>query len=258
MKRTLTALAFALALPVLLVALWWLASEGTTSVFVPKPVPMVTQLFETWIGERLLPDVLPSLARFAIGTALAILLGIAVGIIVGLNRGLRAFTEPVFEFFRALPPPVLIPVFALVIGIGDDMRVAVIAVGAIWPVLLNTIEGVRAVDAVQTETSHSYGIRGIRRVRYQILPAATPQIMAGVRQTLPIGIILMVISEMRFSSSGLGFSIVQFQRSFAVPQMWAGILVLGLIGFAVSMVFKAVERRILRWYSGQKELDNAS
>lgn len=258
MKRSLVSLAYALGLPVVLVTVWWLATRDATSIFVPRPTALVAELVGTWGGDRLVTDVLPSLGRFAVGTAAAIVLGILIGLVTGLNSGLRAFCEPVFEFFRAIPPPVLIPVFGLVIGVSDGMKVAVIVAGAIWPVLLNTVEGVRAVDAVQSETSRSYGIHGFNRVRYQILPSAAPQILAGVRQALPIGIVLMVISEMFFSSSGLGFSIIQFQRRFAVPEMWSGILVLGLIGIAVSIAFKLVERRILHWYYGLKELDNAS
>ncbi|RPF21528.1 ABC transporter permease [Myceligenerans xiligouense] len=258
MKRSLVSLAYALGLPVVLVTVWWLATRDATSIFVPRPTELVAELVGTWAGERLFTDVLPSLARFAAGTGAAIVLGILVGLVTGLNSGLRAFCEPVFEFFRAIPPPVLIPVFGLVIGVSDSMKVAVIVAGAVWPVLLNTVEGVRAVDAVQTETSRAYGIHGFNRVRYQILPAAAPQILAGVRQALPIGIVLMVISEMFFSSSGLGFSIIQFQRRFAVPEMWSGILVLGLVGIAVSIVFTMVERRVLHWYHGLKELDNAS
>lgn len=258
MRRPLIAAAYVLGLPILLILIWWLASAGATSIFVPKPGPLVAEFFKTWMGPRFLTDVLPSLARFAIGTGVAIVAGVLIGLLVGLNRGLRDFTEPVFEFFRATPPPVLIPVLGLLMGVDDDMKVTVIAFGAIWPVLLNTVEGVRATDSVQTETSRSYGIHGINRVRYQILPSAAPQILAGVRQALPVGIILMVISEMFFSSSGLGFSIIQFQRSFAVLPMWSGILLLGLIGFAVSLLFKLVERRILRWYHGLKDLQNAS
>ena len=100
----------------------------------------------------------------------------------------------------------------LLVGINDGMKIAVIISGAIWPVLLNTIEGVRAIDPVQNETSRSYGISGLARIRYQVLPSATPTIMAGIRQCLSIGLILMVISEMFASSSGLGFAIVQSLR----------------------------------------------
>lgn len=258
MRRVPSTVLYALALPIALVAIWWAATLGSTSPFVPKPLPLVQTFFATWFGDRMLTDVVPSLARFALGAAAAIAVGIVVGVLVGLSRDLRAFAEPVFEFLRAVPPPVLIPILGLLIGIGDDMKVVVIALGAVWPVLLNTIEGVRAADEVQTETSRSYGIRGFSRIRFQVLPSAAPQILAGVRQALPIAIILMVISEMFFSSAGLGFTIIQFQRQFAVPQMWSGILLLGLIGFAVSMLFKLVERSLLRWYHGLKDIENAS
>ncbi len=258
MKKTLIALAYALGLPIILIAVWWIATLTSTNPFVPKPTELVGTFFDVWIGERFVTDVLPSLKNFAIGSIVAVVLGVVIGTIIGLSRDLRAFTEPIFEFFRAVPPPVLIPVFGLLIGVDDSMKVAVIVAGAIWPVLLNTVEGVRAADSVQSETCRSYGISGFARVRFQILPSAAPQILAGVRQALPIGIILMVISEMFYSSAGLGFSIIQFQRRFAIPEMWSGILMLGLIGFAVSMLFTLVERRLLRWYYGLKDLENAS
>ncbi|MEV1131308.1 ABC transporter permease [Agromyces sp. NPDC049794] len=258
MKKTLITLGFALGLPAILVVLWWLATVTSPSFFVPTPGELITTFFETWFGPRLWVDILPSIARFGIGVVIAIVAGILLGMLVGLNRDLRAFTEPVFEFFRALPPPVLIPVLLLLFGPTDLMKIFIIVLAAIWPVLLNTIEGVRAADPVQTETSRSYGISGFNRVRYQVLPSAAPQILAGVRQSLPIALILMVISEMFSSSSGLGFSIIQFQRRFAIPEMWSGILVLGLIGFAVAAVFRFIERRILRWYHGLKELENAA
>ncbi|WP_460801988.1 ABC transporter permease [Microbacterium sp. GXF6406] len=258
MKKPLIALAYALGLPIVVIVIWWAGTLNATSPFVPKPVQLVQTFFATWFGERFVTDVLPSLSNFAVGTLIAIVAGCLIGTVIGLSRDLRAFTEPIFEFFRAVPPPVLIPVFGLLIGVDDRMKVAVIIAGAIWPVLLNTVEGVRAADAVQTDTCRSYGISGIARVRFQILPSAAPYILAGVRQALPIGIILMVISEMFYSSAGLGFSIIQFQRRFAIPEMWSGILLLGLIGFAVSMIFTLVERRLLRWYFGLKDLENAS
>ncbi|WP_136706097.1 ABC transporter permease [Agromyces sp. H66] len=258
MKKAFVTLGFALGLPAILVVLWWIATTVSPSFFVPTPGELIVTFVETWFGPRLWVDILPSIARFGIGVVIAIVAGILLGMLVGLNRDLRAFTEPVFEFFRALPPPVLIPVLLLLFGPTDWMKVFIIVLAAIWPVLLNTIEGVRAADPVQTETSRSYGISGLNRVRYQVLPSAAPQILAGVRQSLPIGLILMVISEMFSSSSGLGFSIIQFQRRFAIPEMWSGILVLGLIGFAVAAVFRYVERRILRWYHGLKELENAA
>jgi ABC-type nitrate/sulfonate/bicarbonate transport system permease component len=245
-------------LPVLLVLLWGVASAGSTSLFVPQPAPLASTFIETWGGERFLTDVLPSIGRLIVGVITAIVLGIVLGLLIGSSRWLRELTEPVLEFFRAVPPPVLVPVLMLLIGVNDQMKVVVIVSGCIWPVLLNTIEGVRATDSVMSETARTYGIHGWARVRNLVLPAASPQIMAGVRQCLSIGLILMVISEMFASSSGLGFTIVQFQRSFAIPQMWSGIVILGLIGVLLSFIFQWTERRMLRWYHGQREVENAA
>jgi ABC-type nitrate/sulfonate/bicarbonate transport system permease component len=237
---------YAIALPVLLVGLWWAASAGSTSIFVPRPAPLAATFVQTWLGDRILSDVLPSL------------LGVSGGLLIGSVRWLRELTEPVLEFFRAIPPPVLVPVLMLLVGITDSMKVAVIVSGCVWPVLLNTIEGVRAIDAVLSDSARTYGITGRARVRYLVLPSAGPQIMAGIRQCLSIGLILMVISEMFASSSGLGFTIVQFQRSFAIPEMWSGIVILGLIGVAMSFIFQWTERRVLRWYHGLREVENAA
>ncbi|GAA1360527.1 ABC transporter permease [Arthrobacter rhombi] len=255
--KTLKSMGYLLALPVLLVALWWVGTSGEPNFFVPTPAQLVDTFGPTWFQGRISSDVLPSVGRLVIGVLLAIILGVVLGLLVGLNRTLRALTEPVFEFFRALPPPVLIPVLMLLIGVNDSMKVAVIVSGAVWPVLLNTIEGVRSIDPVQNETSRSYGISGFARIRYQVIPSAMPTVMAGIRQCLSIGLILMVISEMFASSSGLGFTIVQFQRSFAIPEMWSGIIVLGLIGVVMSFIFQWAERRVLRWYHGLKEVENA-
>ncbi|NUL45447.1 ABC transporter permease [Cellulosimicrobium funkei] len=261
-KRALGAargLFFIAALPVILVLIWYVSTAvGERNFFVPTPALLVETFFETWTGDRITTDVIPSLTRLLIGIAGSILIGIIGGLLIGSVRWLRALTEPTLEFFRAIPPTVLIPVLMLLIGIGDDMKIAVIISGAVWPILLNTIEGVRSMDEVLADTTHTYGIKGFNRVRYLILPSAMPQIMAGIRQSLSIALILMVISEMFAASSGLGFTIVQFQRSFAIPEMWSGIVLLGIIGVIMSFIFQLIERNVLRWYHGLREIENAA
>lgn len=245
---------FALALPIVLVALWWVLTLESTNFFVPRPWPLLRTFVDTWVGDRFATDVVPSMARFAVGVTLAIVLGIVFGTAIGTSTWVRKLTEPVLELFRAIPPPVLVPVLMIVLGVSNTMKVSVIAFGAVWPVLLNTVEGVRAVDSVLSETGRTYRIHGLARLRYLVLPSAGPQIMAGVRQALSVGLILMVISEMFASSSGLGFTIVQFQRSFDVDAMWSGIVLLGLIGVLLSALFHLTERRVLRWYHAQREV----
>ncbi|MGX1564441.1 ABC transporter permease [Streptomyces sp. NPDC055506] len=233
-----------------LVTVWWVASAGSTDVYWP-PLRTILETFpDVWTAERLRADVLPSVLRLAGGYTLAAVVGVLLGTVIGSYRWVRAVCEPVLEFLRAVPPPVLVPVIMLFAGIGDTMKVTVIASGCVWPVLLNTVEGVRAVDPVMAETARCYGITGSARLRHLVLRSASPQIFAGLRQALSIGIILMVISEMFAASNGLGFTIVQFQRGFAIPDMWTGILVLGLLGFLLSVAFGLVERRVLGWYHG--------
>lgn len=249
---------YIVGLPALLLIGWVLWSAQSTSFFVPTWEQMTNAFATTWTWNRITTDVVPSVTNLLLGIVISIVIGIVVGLLVGSFRWLRQLMEPVMEFFRAVPPVVLIPVFMLLIGIGDDMKIAVIVLGAVWPILLNTIEGVRSMDEVLSDTSQTYRVTGVSRVRYLILPSAMPQIMAGIRQSLSIALILMVISEMFAASAGLGFTIVQFQRSFAIPEMWSGIVLLGVIGVLLSFVFQLVERIVLRWYHGLREIENAA
>jgi ABC-type nitrate/sulfonate/bicarbonate transport system permease component len=238
------------ALPLLLLGLWWLLSANSASYYVATPGEVATAFADTWFGPRFADDVLPSILRLFGGYAVAVVLGVGLGVPIGLSPRLRAAAEPILEFFRATPPPVLVPLLILLAGVDDTMKVLVIASGCVWPILLNTVEGVRAVDPLLSDTARNYRIGGVDRLRHLVLRAASPQIVTGLRQALAIGIILMVISEMFASSSGLGFTVVQFQRTFAIPEMWSGIVLLGLIGVVLSLVFRIWERRVLSWYFG--------
>jgi ABC-type nitrate/sulfonate/bicarbonate transport system permease component len=250
MSGVLRRLAATVTLPALLVALWWWTSETSTSFYLPPLRQILTAFTDVWTGDRIATDVLPSLGRLAAGYALAAVVAISAGVVIGQSPLVRGIAEPGLEFFRAIPPPVLIPILMLFAGIGDRMKIIVIAVGALWPILLNTVEGVRAVDPVLIDTARSYRVGGLRRLRHLTLPAASPQIFAGLRQALSIAIILMVISEMFAASEGLGFAIIQFQRTFAIPEMWSGTILLGLLGFCLAVLFRLVERRVLFWYFG--------
>ena len=248
---------YAIGFPLLLLVIWGAWSTAAPATFFPSPVIIAQAFVDTWIGPAFVTDVLPSLGRLALGIILSIVIGITAGTLIGLSRWLRELLEPLLEFFRAIPPPVLIPVAMLLLGITDTMKVVVIVAGAVWPVLLNTIEGVRSTDSVMTETARSFAITRAERLRYLVLPAASPRIMAGVRQTLSVALILMVISEMFASSSGLGYRITYFQRNYLIAEMWSGIVLLGLIGVLLAAVFSIVEKRVLRWYHGIKEVERA-
>jgi ABC-type nitrate/sulfonate/bicarbonate transport system permease component len=251
---------FAVGLPVLIVLAWdALAKKPDEAVgaekFYPDPLTVGRAFVDNWIGPAFAEEVLPSLGRLGIGIIASVTVGIAAGTVIGLLPWLRDLTVPVLEFFRAIPPPVLIPIVMLVLGITDSMKVAVIVSGAVWPILLNTIDGVRSTDSVMTETADAFRITRWQRLWFLVLPAASPRIMAGVRQGLAVALILMVISEMFASSSGLGYRIVYFQRNFLIAESWSGIVLLGLTGVFLAVAFGFIERRILRWYHGMREVE---
>jgi ABC-type nitrate/sulfonate/bicarbonate transport system permease component len=238
-------------LPAVLVATWWYASAGSTHFLFPSLSEILAVFPDTW-GERLIGDVVPSLYRLSVGYGGALVLGVGLGVLVGSSRTLRSLLEPLLEFLRAIPPPVLIPIIGLFAGIGDPRRILIIVAGCIWPILLNTVEGVRAVDEVLTDTCRSYRIRGFDRLRHLVLRSASPQIMTGARQALAIGIILMVISELRAATNGIGHTVEQFQTLFAYRQMWSGVILLGLLGVVLSLLFRFADNRVLGWYHGQR------
>jgi ABC-type nitrate/sulfonate/bicarbonate transport system permease component len=249
----------ALALPIILVAIWWFASADSTSFFWPPLSDIVAAFPDTWTWVKIKGDVLPSLERLAIGYAIALVAGVVLGSAIGLSRNLRAFLEPTLEFFRAIPPPVLVPVIALFAGYtGWTSKIIVIALGCLWPVLLNSVEGVRGLDEVLVDTARSYRMRRRTQLTQLVLRGSSPQVAVGARQALSIGVILMVISELFGANRGLGASIVQFQRSFAIPEMWTGIILLGLIGFFLSVIFRIVEHYSLAWYRGLRQADRGA
>jgi ABC-type nitrate/sulfonate/bicarbonate transport system permease component len=252
-------LGYAIGLPVVLLAIWWLLTAHSTSFFWPPLSSILQALPDTWLGDRLGTDVRPSLVRLLTGYSIALLIAVAAGLAIGLSRTLRALTEPTLEFFRAIPPPVLVPVIALFAGYtGSTSKIITIALGCVWPILLNTVEGVRGLDEVYLDTARCYQFRRRSRLLQVVLRGASPQIVAGARQSLSIGVILMVISELFGAEHGLGASIVQFQRSFAIPQMWTGIIVLGLLGVLLAMLFRVVEHYALAWYRGLRNADRGA
>jgi len=242
--------ALALGLPLVLFAAWWVLTAGSDSIFFPPLSKILRTFADVWFSPRIWHDVVPSMVRLFVGYVSAVLLGLLLGIPIGASRRIRQLLEPVFEFLRAIPPPVLVPIFMLFVGIGDTMKTLVIVSGCVWPVLLNTVAGVRALDNVLDDVIYCYRIGMADRLWHFVLPGASPQIFTGMRQALSIGIILMVISEMFAASNGLGFSLVQFQRGFAIPEMWSGIILLGLIGIMLAFFFRLVENWMLAWYFG--------
>jgi ABC-type nitrate/sulfonate/bicarbonate transport system permease component len=241
-----------IAVPIAILIAWGVWSADADSFYYPPLTDILDTFADTWVFERVGSDVLPSLARLGAGYAIAVVVAVAVGVPLGLSRTARRAASPIVEFLRAIPPPALLPPAIVIVGIGNSMKVLIIAFVCLWPVLLNTIDGVTGIDPTLNDTSRVYGVRGVDRLRRIVLPAAGPQIFAGMRTSLSLAVILMVISEMVASTNGIGFFVLQSQRSFAIPEMWSGILLLGILGYVLNLAFVVVERRVLAWHRGAR------
>jgi ABC-type nitrate/sulfonate/bicarbonate transport system permease component len=251
-SRRVLGTALELLVPLALLGVWAAWSAGSETYYFPPLTDILETFADTWLFERVGSDVVPSLVRLGLGYGIACAGAVVLGLALGLSRPLRRALDPVVQFLRSVPPPALLPFGILVLGVGTSMKVFIIAFVCLWPVLLNTIDGVAGVDPTQRETADSFRIGGRDRVLHVILPAAAPQIFAGMRTSLSLALILMVISEMVASTNGIGYFVLQSQRSFAIPEMWSGILLLGILGYLLNVLFTIVERRVLRWHRGAR------
>jgi ABC-type nitrate/sulfonate/bicarbonate transport system permease component len=186
-----------------------------------------------------------------------VLIGLTGGSLLWRLRLLRTAMNPIIYFLYVLPAPALLPAMIAIFGIGDMRQIALIALGSIWPTLLNTLDGMRGIDDVKFDTARALRLGGWRRYFSLVLPGAAPQIAAGMRASLTVGIILMVVSEMVAAQSGIGYFILQAQASFAIKKMWTGILVLAVLGTALNYLFMFAERVILRWYYRSRALSGS-
>lgn len=243
-----------LVLPVALVAAWWWTSRDSTSFFWPPLQRIVESIRADWLFDQFTTDLVPSLIRFSVGYFLAVAVGIAAGAMIGLLPRLRRASTPVTEFVRAIPPPLLLPFAIVTLGIGNVSKIVVIALGAVWPILLNTVDGVRGVDSLTIDMARSFGLGPWQRVTRVILPAASPKITVGMRTGLAVALILMIISEMVGSTNGLGFRVLDAQRSFDSAGTYGGVIVIGVVGLVVNAGFLAAEARIMHWYRGSRGL----
>ncbi len=251
---------------IVLIALWQLIAAHANALYFPPPSVIGAQMVALWLSGpadhlfltfAVARDVVPSLERMALGWTIAALAGVGFGLLVGRSTLIARLANPTLQFLRSTPGPALLPVFLLLLGTGSTMRVALIAFGSIWPILLNTIDGVRAVDPVQLETAHAYGLPPVARLRYVILPAALPRIFAGLRVAISLALILMVVSEFVASTDGLGHAIQSAQNAFLLPDMWAAMVLVGILGALLNALFVAVEHRALFWHRGARQRERA-
>lgn len=240
---------------VTVVILWWVLSADSTSTFFPPLRNIVQRLYELWIVGDTKEMLKPSLTHFVIGYASAGVLGVAFGALLWRFSRLSHAVSPLLYFVYVIPSAAMLPAVIAIMGIEAQMKVTIIILSAIWPTLLNTLDGMRGIDPIKLDTARVLHMSSLYTVRSVVLPGAMPQIMAGLRHSLQISVIMMVVSELVASTSGIGFFILDAQQRFAITDMWTGIIVLAVIGSALTFLFIAVERVVLAWYIGARAVE---
>lgn len=174
-------------------------------------------------------------------------LAVALGLLMGRYRAFDNLFEPLIELVRPLPKPALLPPLILFLGLGAPMKLVIVGLAVFFPVVINTVQGMRGVDPVMIDTARTFGHsqRGI--LLKVVLPAALPFVLAGMRVSLALGLILAVIAEMLGGSGGLGYLVLDMQRSFKVQDMYAWLAILAVLGYGLNAGFNRVERRLAHW-----------
>jgi len=221
--------------------------DPSTRVFLP---PLHKDLQAWWhlAQSGALQDHLQaSLSRSAVGFGLAILAAVPLGLLIAWYRPVADFLNPLLELFRNTAALALLPVFTLLLGIGETSKIAIVTYAAFFPVLLNTIAGVKTVDPLLIRAARTLGLNSPRMFAKVILPAAVPTIFTGIRMAGAASILVLIAAEMAGAKAGLGYLITNDQNSFLYPEMYAGILTIAGLGLVINLVLVRLERHFSRW-----------
>jgi ABC-type nitrate/sulfonate/bicarbonate transport system permease component len=243
-----------------LLIVWELVAQARLiNPLVVPPLSRILGVFSDLVWSGQIPlQVASSMKRAAAGYIMAAVVFIPLGILMGLSQSVYRLFEVIVEMLRPVPPPVMIPVAMLFFGLEDEMKIFVIFFSCAWPILLNTLDGTRNVDRVLLNTARTFGLSRRKIIWNIILPAASPQIVTGLKVSLPITLILVVISEMVGSTDGIGYFILDSQRRFRVAQMYAGMLTLAILGYALNQFFNVLYRLLMPWHVGLMRMKDAA
>jgi ABC-type nitrate/sulfonate/bicarbonate transport system permease component len=231
---------------------WELGSRAAPAMqlYFPPVSQVLTALAQALMSGPVTSHLAVTLGRFLQGYLLAAIIGVSLGVVLGYIRFFHALLAMVIEFLRPMPSVAIIPVAVLMLGIGDPMIVAVTVYATLWPVLINTIDGVRHIENILIQTGRTFGLNRRQILWRVILPAASPYVVTGLRIALSIALILVTTAEMVAGSRGLGFYILDEERSMNTGNMYAGIILVAALGYALNRLFLLLETRILKWRHG--------
>ncbi len=235
-----------------LLLVWEISARSSKVIhlYFPAISEVVRSLVDLIQSRELVGHLLASLGRFFIGYLLSAGIAVTLGILLGYFRRAYTFSEVLIEFLRPMPSVAMIPVAILLLGIGNSMIVAVTVYACTWPILINTIDGVKNIEPTLIDTGRTFGLGRWKILKRIVLPAAFPYIVTGLRVSLAIALILVTTSEMVVGGNGLGFFILDEERSLKTTNMYAGIALVAILGYSLNRLFLLVESKAMAWHRG--------
>jgi ABC-type nitrate/sulfonate/bicarbonate transport system permease component len=225
---------------IVLLSLWQVLGDPRSPYF-PPPSQWAVALVDRASAGDLIPAVLTTFQSVAVALVLATILGAGIGGLIGASPLLARCLGPTMEFLRTLPPPTIVPVATLIIGVNDTMKLSVITFAALWPVLLNTTSGVRSIHPTLLDASRSLHLGALARTTKIFLPALLPSILTGMRVATPLAIIVSLLAEMLTLMPGLGALLLMAQRNFNSAEVFGLLAVVGSFGFILNAALAALE-----------------
>jgi ABC-type nitrate/sulfonate/bicarbonate transport system permease component len=236
------------------IAVWWaaVASGLANPVLMPPPVTVLRAIVEMTVEGTLLVHVGVSLSRALGGFLIAVIIGVPIGILVGRSARAFALVDPWIELFRPVPPIAVLPLIVLWFGIGEQSKLVVVFYGALFPILVNTVHGVRSVDNTLIRAARALGASERQIFLLVVLPAAVPSVVTGLRLGAGMAIFVLVAAELLGSTAGLGWLIMDAREHFFTDRIMVGIVALGLVGYLINRGLLWLESRLVRWRPAQE------
>jgi ABC-type nitrate/sulfonate/bicarbonate transport system permease component len=229
------------------------ARLGWLTSYVPPPTLVFAALFQGLINGDISSQIGVTLSVYVRGLALASVLSIVIGILMGTYKPVYDSLKIIVEFLRPVPSVAMIPLAILFFGLGATMRISVITYAAFWPLLINTIYGVRAIDPQALDVARNFGITGYEALWRVTLPSALASIATGFRVSATIALVVTITTELIAGNSGIGFYISQMEQANRLPPMYAAIILTGILGYLLNTLYFTLEHKVVFWTPAARE-----
>jgi ABC-type nitrate/sulfonate/bicarbonate transport system permease component len=221
---------------------------GDKATVFPPPSAILPVLAELAAGGTLWIAFLQTFYRLAAGFSIGLAAAVVLGLLMGISPAIYRLFAPLVELVRPIPKVALVPPLMFFLGLGDAMKIAVIALSVFFPILLNLVQGVRGIDPELLDAARTFGVSRARMLRRVVLPACLPQLMAGAQISLGVGLVAVILAEMVSAGGGIGFGVIDAQRAFRVKEMYAWVVATALAGYALNLALEASRARLLHWH----------